>query len=223
MSRYKPKGWRNESVRHGLASKGIKTKLDLIPTKFPSGNPIPGELQEKIRKETELISLDKDDPYYYIRKHYPNKDFDKDGVTNRHDCKPLDPYKQGKIHDFFEQLIRTKKRQFPEQKRELDKAHKQIKKIKTVEGVNKWVQNHKKVLQLTGLTILTILIAEASGGAGVLVQRISTGEIMAVGGSVIGRGLQPLVALGGSVSGGEGLRQEIEIGIEETTKRLKNI
>ena len=25
MNRYKPKGWRNESVRHGLASKGIKT------------------------------------------------------------------------------------------------------------------------------------------------------------------------------------------------------
>lgn len=34
MSRYKPKGWRNESVRHGLSAKGIKTKVNIIPYKI---------------------------------------------------------------------------------------------------------------------------------------------------------------------------------------------
>lgn len=195
MNRYKPKGWRNESLRHSLASKGIKTKTSLIP-------------------------LSKDDQYYYIRKNFPDKDFDKDGVRNRDDCKPLDPYEQGKVHDFFEQLIRTKKRQFPEHKRELEKAQKQIKKITTIEEVKKWVVDHKKALQLTGLTILLILISEASGGAGVLVQRISTGEIIAVGGSVIGRGLQPMIAIAGGVAGGEGLTEAIQEGQKELKETI---
>ena len=62
----KGKGWRKESKRHSLASKGIKT--------------------------TKIKGKD----YYLIPKNITNKqwlhgDFDNDGVKNKDDCYPLDP------------------------------------------------------------------------------------------------------------------------------------
>ena len=35
----------------------------------------------------------------HLRKHHPSEDADKDGVPNKTDCQPLNPKKQGFIHD----------------------------------------------------------------------------------------------------------------------------
>ncbi len=51
------------------------------------------------------------------------KDFDKDGVSNKKDCNPIDPKKQGRLHDLAISALR-KKEEFVERRRE-----KQMKKL----------------------------------------------------------------------------------------------
>ena len=55
MSRYKKTGWFNESYRHYLAAKGIKTKIDYFvrmderPGFRPKGTPVPGHIRTRPR------------------------------------------------------------------------------------------------------------------------------------------------------------------------------
>jgi len=75
MNRYKPIGWRNESYRHSLAAKGIKTRHSLMPVfiyRKSVGNKHKGnEMDNELRAlyGDRLLSKEKQDEYY---KNYPD-------------------------------------------------------------------------------------------------------------------------------------------------------
>lgn len=47
-------------------------------------------------------------------KKYPYRDFDKDGVINKYDCKPLDKRKQGIFHDIKDKLEKVREKRYEE-------------------------------------------------------------------------------------------------------------
>lgn len=90
-----------------------------------SGNNTPRILKNSSYKQLKRKGINLD----------PNKDSDKDGVKNKNDCKPLDPKKQGILHDF--QIKRLRKM---EAKLEA-KKNKELKKLEAATEILKEKQS----------------------------------------------------------------------------------
>lgn len=139
----------------------------------------------------------------------PNKDTDRDGLSNRYDCKPLSKEEQGKIHDFFDKLFHKKELEHPESAEKIVAAREESRRISTFQSLKSFVRRHREVLILLGLTGLIFAVTTATGSAGQLMMNVRTGEIVRVGGTALGR-LGTIVGVGvGGFALGEGMREEL--------------
>lgn len=106
MNRYKPKGWRGQSYRHSLASRGIKTKF----SKYPKIEMITAEIHNRVNEKKDFEQFAKELVQQYREKQ--------DEITKEDIYKLLEQtvsnYKRERIHIKF--LTQERYRMLPEER-----------------------------------------------------------------------------------------------------------
>lgn len=184
MNRYKKygKGWYNESHRHSLARKGIKTKTDLLSE------------SQFIRKYgyrptmSDIIS----EGYYREKKKIDYIKIDKNTISN------LKKF----LHNKFTKAVPDHLEENPKVK----EAQSDIQKIEHPSKLKEWAIKHKNTLTLLGLGGTAAILGTVAG-VPTLMQNIATGEIVAVGGTLLGRTGQ----ITGMVLTGMGVMEEAKV------------
>jgi hypothetical protein len=148
-NRYKPVGWINESVRHSLASRGIRTKSSISLNPPPMWH----------RKDSSAI-------------HYAK----------------IDSSTISRLQEFLHKKFTFAQHKNPDLigHPEVSKAQMDIGKISNWQKFREWLVKHKNTVILMGMGGLAGIIG-VTAGVPTLMQNVNTGEIIAVGGSIIGR------------------------------------
>lgn len=163
VSRYKKSGWYNDSYRHSLASKGIKSRNNI------NFNTQVNSCMNKSNK---------------VKVNYAK--IDASTITKLKEF----------LHKKFDRAVPDHLEQHPN----VIKAKQEINNIDHPSKLKQWAIKHKGTLIFLGLGTISATLG-AVAGVPTLLQSASTGEIVAVGGTLIGKTGQILgtIFTGGSV------------------------
>jgi len=77
MNRYKPVGWRNDSYRHSLAARGIKTKYSFMAARYQVPHWLLDKLNKNQREEAEKMLFEDEENISAVAEHFGIKHFQK--------------------------------------------------------------------------------------------------------------------------------------------------
>lgn len=199
QSRYKKSGWYGESHRHSLARNGIKTgRKDYIRGGLADYVPLSHfnkkQLEKGIKVEMEHTNNPKiareiatdhlqEFPLYYTNLAKMEAGMKKDMKV---DYSRIDFSMMNKVQAFLHKKFNKAVPEHLEDDPAIIKAREDIENIDHPSKIKEWFKRHKLVLELIGLGSASLIIGNVAG-VPTLMQNTTTGEIVSVGGTLIGR------------------------------------
>lgn len=168
MNKYKRSGWFNESHRHSLARQGIKTGR----SSYAKKNTINEDI-EKVSREARRIRLKKAIGLQPVVISYSKIDYSMMSKL------------QAFLHKKFNKAVEKQPKHVQEHPIVV-KARHDIEKVTTWDKFKAWAKKYNTTITLLGLGALAGVLA-VEAGVPTLMMNMSTGEIVSVGGTLIGR------------------------------------
>lgn len=227
------RGWYNESDRHRLARLGIKTKItkefsnsNFAKTKFDYSKKKPETQSEAYKRiygklrgkkinplEAEFELSPKSQKFYRklgteYRKYWSSK------ISYA----KLDHSLMSKLQTFLHKHISIKISKHPthiQEHPDVIEARHDIENVTSWSKFNNWLVKHKKTLMYLGLGGLAGIIGYMAG-VPTLMMNVNTGQIISVGGTLIGR----TGIITQTVLTGMGVMEEVKVITKDTNKEL---
>jgi len=223
-------GWFLESARHSLARRGISTyrkeskaykkayqnvlkreKINPFSRDFTSISQKSREFSKKLGDEYKKVCVYKKSKKFsgnLVRKYHAKK------VSYSKIDYSLMNNLQSFLHNHFSMKVTGHPRHVQESE-EVVSAREDIEKITNWQKFRDWTSKHKKTIIYLGLGGL-IGIAGATAGVPTLMQNQATGEIIAVGGTFIGK----YGMIGQTILTGFGVMEEVKVIDKDVQKQL---